>query len=121
MESVQTISTTVGFPQPVVARPAPHAVVQAVATDLSPAKSVTATEVAADISSNVNGNPSIYQNSVVIDPATREVVLRIVDQRSGQVVRQIPDQALLRMQAFTRALNNGKTPAQAESLTDFQT
>jgi FlaG protein len=120
MESVQTITTSVGMPQPVVARPASPPVVEAIPTDLSPAKSVTAANTAIATSNNGRNNPTNYQNMVVIDPATREVVFRVVDSRSGQVVRQIPDQALLRMQAYTRALDEGKTPTEAMALTDFQ-
>jgi uncharacterized FlaG/YvyC family protein len=44
------------------------------------------------------------ERDVTIDPATREVVLRMIDSRSGEVVRQVPDQALLRIRAYANEL-----------------
>jgi len=120
MDSVQTITTSVGVPQTVLPRPAPAPVVQAVPTDLSPAQSVTASTTVAPNNNNAQSNPNDYQNTVLIDPATREVVARIVDARSGQVVEQIPAEAMLRMQAYEQALANGKTVTQALTLMDFE-
>ena len=119
MDSVQTITSSVGVQQTIVARPAPATVVQAVPTDLSPANTVTAANTTATTNNNAQSDPNAYQNTVVIDPATREVVLRVLDARSGQVVRQIPDQAMLRMQAYAQALDSGKTMTQALAITDF--
>jgi hypothetical protein len=121
MESVQTIGASVGAPLPFIARPASPPVVQAVATDLPPAQTVTATDTAAPTANNTQSSSANDQTTVFIDPATREVVMRVVDQRSGQVVQQIPDQAMLRMQAYSQALNEGKTPTQALSMIDFET
>jgi hypothetical protein len=56
---------------------------------------------------------------VVIDPASREVIYRVLDARSRQVVRQVPDEALLRMRAYTRALAQGQSPQQAFSKADL--
>jgi flagellar protein FlaG len=41
---------------------------------------------------------------ISIDPKTREVVYQSVDQRTGEVVRQVPEEALLRLRAYARAL-----------------
>ena len=79
MESVQTITASVGVPQTVIARPAPAPVVQAVPTELSPAQSVTAASNAESANNNAQSNPGEYQNTIRIDPATRELVARIVD------------------------------------------
>jgi hypothetical protein len=58
-------------------------------------------------------------HDAIIDPQTREVVYRILDARTRQVLHQVPDQALLRMQAYSRAkaaraLAEGQDPATAQ-------
>jgi hypothetical protein len=50
-----------------------------------------------------------YEYQVLVDPATHEVIYRTVDERSRQVVRQAPDQALLRMRAYARSLAESQT------------
>jgi hypothetical protein len=57
-------------------------------------------------------------HDAIIDPETREVVYRVLDARTRQVLHQVPDQALLRMQAYTRAeaaraLADGQDPIAA--------
>ena len=42
-------------------------------------------------------------HDAIIDPQTREIVYRVLDARTRQVLHQVPDQALLRMQAYARA------------------
>jgi hypothetical protein len=44
------------------------------------------------------------RRELVIYTETREVIFRVVDVRSGQVDRQVPDQALLRLRAYNRTL-----------------
>ena len=55
-------------------------------------------------------------HDAIIDPETREVVYRILDARTRQVIHQVPDQAMLRAQAYARAqaaraLAEGENPA----------
>jgi hypothetical protein len=57
-------------------------------------------------------------HDAIIDPETREVVYRILDSRTRQVIHQVPDQALLRKQAYARAqaaqaLADGENPISA--------
>lgn len=56
---------------------------------------------------------------VVIDAQSREVIYRVLDARSRQVVRQVPEEALLRMRAYTRAIADGKSVQQAYSEADL--
>jgi hypothetical protein len=54
-------------------------------------------------------------HDTIIDPETREVVYRVLDARTRQVMHQEPDQAVLRQQAYARvkiicALAAGKNP-----------
>jgi uncharacterized FlaG/YvyC family protein len=51
----------------------------------------------------------------VLDPHSREVIFRVRDERSGRVVRQVPDEALLRLRAYQRAIAEGEAPLQAFS------
>lgn len=46
------------------------------------------------------------ERDIIIDPATREVVFRTIDQRSGEIVQQVPDRALLRIRAYANELRN---------------
>ena len=110
MLPVNTIAPSTGAP-PVADRVPSAPVAQAVATDLSPAKSVTAAETAL-ATRNEPYSPSassdLFQRSVILDPTTQDMIFRVVDVRTRQVVRQVPDEALLRMRAYARALSQGK-------------
>ncbi|WP_146604400.1 flagellar protein FlaG [Rhodoplanes roseus] len=57
---------------------------------------------------------------VVLNPETREVIFRVIDSRSRQVLRQVPDEALLRMRAYNKALEEGKSPADVLTHADMQ-
>ena len=110
MLPVNTIAPTTGAP--LVADRVPSApVAQAVATVLSPAQTVTAAETALE-TRNAPYSPSassdLFQRTVVLDSATQDMIFRVVDVRTRQVVRQVPDEALLRMRAYARVLAQGK-------------
>jgi uncharacterized FlaG/YvyC family protein len=107
MIPVNTIAPSTGAP-PVVDRVPSAPVAQAVATELSPGKSVTAAETAQPVRNDMASSSENYQHTVVLDPATQDLIFRVVDVRSRQVVRQVPDEALLRMRAYSRAIAQGK-------------
>lgn len=44
------------------------------------------------------------KRNVEIDPRTRELVFQVVDRETGDVVRQTPDEAILRLRAYIREL-----------------
>ncbi len=92
--------------------PTPVAPAESTTTELPAAKTVTPITTRNDLPATTH--------EVVIDPATREVIYRIIDVRSRQVIRQVPDEALLRVRAYARALANGQTPAQAAAQADLQ-
>jgi uncharacterized FlaG/YvyC family protein len=83
-------------------------VAQAVATELSPAKTVTTAETAQTLRNDTSSSSDLYQHTVLMDPATQDLIFRVIDVRSRQVVRQVPDEALLRMRAYARVLAQGK-------------
>lgn len=118
MDAGTTIRPVAGGAVADYARPTSVPVQQAVATELAPDKAVTAAPSVA----NIRQDPISAQDSVsqtLIDPQTRDIILRVIDTRTQQVIRQIPDQALLRMRAYAKALQRGDSPNQAETLTDI--
>jgi hypothetical protein len=89
----------------------------ATATELPAAKAVAP---ATDATAVRNAAQDNYQRTAVLDPATREVIYRVIDVRSRQVVRQVPEEALLRMRAYARALAAGKSVNDALAQADLQ-
>ena len=112
MEPIRTITPPGAVQQAFVSRPEPAAVAQAVATELPSAKAVTAVCPAAP----AGGLSDPYEYQVLVDPATHDVIYRTVDERSRQVVRQVPDQALLRMRAYARALAEGTSTTETHDV-----
>jgi hypothetical protein len=41
---------------------------------------------------------------LIVDPKSREVVYQAVDKDTGDVVRQVPDEAILRLRAYARLM-----------------
>ena len=54
---------------------------------------------------------SMIQRNLTIDPKTREVVFQAVNERTGEVVRQFPDEAILRLRAYTREMETHEAEA----------
>jgi uncharacterized FlaG/YvyC family protein len=44
------------------------------------------------------------KRNIEIDPKTREVVFQVIDRETGDVIRQTPDEAILRLRAYMREL-----------------
>jgi hypothetical protein len=87
---------------------------EAVATDLAPAQSVTAANGAE--APRHDSAPAVQDGNVrkiILDAHSREVIYQVLDVSSGQVVRQVPDEAMLRLRAYTRAVADGRTPSEA--------
>ena len=122
MSPVNTITPSTGVPQVAVDRLPPIPVVEAVATVLAPAKSITAanTAAASDNDTASSSSSDNYQHTVILDPATQDLIFRVVDVRSRQVVRQVPEEALLRMRAYARALADGKSNTEALNRADLE-
>ena len=87
-----------------------------VATDLPASKAVTPSAAATD----TRNNAPATTHETIIDPQTRELIYRVIDVQTRQVVRQVPDEALLRVRAYAQALANGDTPVQALNQADVQ-
>jgi len=82
----------------------------AVATQLPPRQSVSAADAGsrANIDSDavrVSISSASVSNQVVIDRDARAVVYQVVDNRTSQVVRQFPEEAVLRRRAYFHTLD----------------
>jgi hypothetical protein len=123
MDSGLTIRPTGAVPQTTLSRSEPVPVRQAVATQLAPSQSVTAsTDVAAtrnDAPSAAPTEPSV-SHDVAIDPQTHELIYRVVEQRTGRVIRQSPDKLMLSIAAYNRAIAKGEGVVEAEVKADLE-
>lgn len=118
MESTVTIKPSAMVATAALSRPDAIPVRQAVPTELAAPKAVTAaTDSARSQSTNLQQRPTLTRE-VFVDAQTREVIFRVIDERSRRVVRQVPDQALLRMRAYNQALVAGETPTEARQIAD---
>ena len=85
----------------------------AVATQLPASQSVSAADAGtrANIDSDavrVSISNASVSNQVVIDRDTRAVVYQVVDIRTSQVVKQFPEEAVLRRRAYFHTLDLNK-------------
>jgi uncharacterized FlaG/YvyC family protein len=95
----------------------------AVATQLPASQSVSAADAGtrANIDSDavrVSISNASVSNQVVIDRDTRAVVYQVVDIRTSQVVKQFPEEAVLRRRAYFHTLDLTKDAPQRLSATD---
>jgi len=113
MDTGLAIRPTATATQPSIVRPEPAPVREAVATDLAPAQSVTAAANTNAPRHDSTPAPDAQVRKIVLDAHSREVIYQVLDAGSGRVVRQIPDEALLRLRAYTRAIAEGRGPLDA--------
>lgn len=85
--------------------PANEAAHNAVATQLPASQSVTAAEVTAKVRNSLNGPEAGTSHQVIFDRDAASMVYQVVDNRTSIVVRQFPDEAMLRRRAYFHALD----------------
>jgi hypothetical protein len=107
MSALAPVKAAVAVSEVRVERPEAAPVREAVRADLAPAKTVTAA-APADAS-------RAYNREILVDPQTREVIMRVIDEASKQVVRQVPEKALLRLRAYLRAERMSSTADEHQS------
>jgi len=117
VESTATIKPSAMIATTAVSRPDAAPVRQAVQTELAAPKAVTAAVDSTRPQTAAFQQPRLTRE-VFVDAQTREVIFRVIDERSRRVVRQMPDEALLRMRAYNQALVNGETPTEARAMAD---
>ena len=85
---------------------APAPVRDATPTNLAPPQTVTAptkpNETRQDPVPAGTSDPS-YVRKIILDAHSREVIYQVLDTNSHRVVRQIPEEAMLRLRAYNRA------------------
>ncbi len=57
---------------------------------------------------------SEISRDVTIDARTQELVFKTINQKSGEVVSQVPDKALLRIRAYSREQREAEAEAESE-------
>lgn len=82
----------------------------AVATELDAARSVTATNNSSATSAHdaalIAPPRADTAQNVVLDPQSREVIFREISRQSGEVIDQIPGDAMLKMRAYFREVTS---------------
>lgn len=121
MDTGLAVRPTTGATQASIVRPDPAPVREAVATDLAPAQSVTASNGAeASRHDTAHAAQDAHVRKIILDAHSREVIYQVLDATSGRVVRQIPEEAVLRLRAYTRALTEGRSPNEAAARADIE-
>jgi hypothetical protein len=110
----------VGLPAQVPAiRPAPEAAREAVRTQLPPAQSVTAPNSPAPIpSQELQLDRERLSRQMVFDQDSAELVYKVVDRHTDNVVTQVPDEATRRSRAYFREIERAKEATRPQ-LTDI--
>jgi flagellar protein FlaG len=96
----------------------------AVRTDLAPEASVQQASEAppvryapsdgADFSASLDSAlREVVERNITVDPRTRELVFQTISKETGEVVRQIPDEAMLRLRAYVREMRAAEEKGRA--------
>lgn len=94
----------VGTPAPAPIVPSSPAATDAVATDLPPSKTVTASDAGTSVRNDLQQNRDVSRQ-FIFDPAAASMVFQVVNDKTQQVVTQFPDEAVLRVRAYFHALD----------------
>ncbi len=86
-------------------QPAFEAPKDAVATQLPASQTVSAGNASARVRTDLRAAPGSTTNQTVIDRSANAVVYQVVDNRTKLVLRQFPEEAMLRRRAYFRALD----------------
>ena len=107
-----------------IVQPISEAAHHAVATELPAPQSVVASDAGARTSDaaavRVSISSASVSNQVVIDRDARAVVYQVVDNRTSQVVKQFPEEAVLRRRAYFHALDLTRDAPQRLLATDVR-
>jgi len=99
-----------------------EAVQHAVATELPASQSVSAVDssvrASTDSAVRVSISNAAVSNQVVIDRDARAVVYQVVDVKTSQVVKQFPEEAVLRRRAYFHTLDLTRDAPQRLRATD---
>lgn len=120
--SVRPVISGINAPVP----RAPAAADQAASTDLPVGTAVTRSDETASAGNNARGsenqsspNSSNLRSSVIVDKEADSIVYRQIDQTTGNVVTQIPDESRLRLRAMINAWTETMQGSSSSSASTF--
>ena len=93
---------------PAPIKPISPAVNAAVTTELPPSQSVTVPDTTTSLRNDTQSSSDL-SHQIVVDRSASAIVYQVVDQLTGYVVSQFPDDAILRRRAYFNALDAMKT------------
>jgi hypothetical protein len=99
--SIKPVGAPVATP---IAQPVSEAANNAVATVLPPSQSVTVVDASASVR-NDPGPSNDVSHQAFLDRAAGSIVYQAINERTGAVINQFPDNAMLRRRAYFRALD----------------
>jgi uncharacterized FlaG/YvyC family protein len=111
MDTTASVRAT-GPTTPVVARPEPAPMRQTARTELPASETVVASAETADVRLDLSNiaqrsaeasRQAEVSRKLELDDDSKELVYRVSNERTGQVLQQIPDEALLRLRAYVQA------------------
>jgi hypothetical protein len=103
------------------ARPASAATPGTAAPDLpGPQTASPALDVSHKIPTEKISANSYITREITIDPQSREVIYRVIDTRTRQVLWQLPDAALMRTKAYAQTLSEASQSGHSKNQTDIR-
>jgi hypothetical protein len=108
--SIKPMGAPVATP---LAPPVSPAADEAVATELPARQSVAAADASSRARNDTQGPGGTTSNHVILDRDAGSIVYQVVDNRTSLVVKQFPDQGVLRRRAYARAQEQVREDAQA--------
>ena len=103
--SIKPVGAPVAAP---IVQPIREAAKQAVKTELPASSTVSASDAGVAVRYDSTVVSRSMSNQVVIDREAAAIVYQVVDNRTSQVVKQFPEEAVLRRRAYFRTLELAK-------------
>jgi len=117
--SIKPVGAPVAAP---IVQPVSEAAHNAVPTELPASESVTAADAGARVIDSaavrISLSSASTSNQVIIDRDAASIVYQVVDDRTSQVVKQFPEEAVLRRRAYFHALDLTKDAPPRLRVTD---
>jgi len=103
--SIKPVGAPVAAP---IVQPIREAAKQAVRTELPASTTVTASDAGVAVRYDSNVVSRSLSNQVTIDRDAAAIVYQVIDDRTSEVVKQFPEEAVLRRRAYFRTLELAK-------------
>ena len=103
--SIKPVGAPVAAP---IVQPIREAAKQAVKTELPARAAVTSADASVAVRYDSNVVSRSMSNQVLIDRDAAAIVYQVVDDRTSEVIKQFPEEAVLRRRAYFRTLELAK-------------